>query len=211
MGKLLIKFQGNRVDEVNLKLGDLTIGRDPACDLVLKNDKSVSKRHARIRTVGTKSTIEDLGSTNGTFVEQTRITQHALRHGDTIIIGEHELRYRDDVALDAPVFGCRPAPPAAPPAPSQEQTRIITAYAQLVVIDGKDKGRGVPLLKEETVLDNPGKSPARIYRAADGYVLDAQVGPGEPRVNNKPVPPGGQLLENGDIIEVAGTKYQLRL
>jgi hypothetical protein len=211
MGKLLIKSRGNRVCEVGLKLGDLTIGRDPSCDLVLKDDKSVSKRHAVIRTVGTKSTIEDLGSTNGTFIEHERIRQHTLCHGDTIIVGEHELLYRDDVTLDAPTFGSRPTFPAAPPTPSQEQTRIITAYAQLVAIDGKDKGRGVPLLKEETVLDNPGKSPARIYRAANGYVLNAQVGPGEPRLNDKPVPPGGQLLENGDIIDVAGTKYQLRL
>jgi len=58
------------------------------------------------------------------------------------------------------------------------------------------------------VLDNPGKSPARIYRGQDGYVMHAQLGPGEPRINDRPVPHGGQILEVGDIIEVAGTKFQ---
>jgi predicted component of type VI protein secretion system len=210
MGKLVIKSQGNRIGEVSLKLGDTTIGRDPACDIVLKNDKSVSKKHAVIKTVGNKSTLEDLGSTNGTFIENERVRRHELRRGDTIIIGEHELVYRDDVALDAPAFGSRPAAPAVLPADSQEKTKIITSFAQLLAVDGKDKGKSVPLVKEETVLDNPGKNPARIYRTPDGYVLSAQVGPGEPRLNDKPVPPGGQLLASGDIIEVAGTKFQLR-
>jgi len=72
----------------------------------------------------------------------------------------------------------------------------------------QDKGKRVPLVKEETLLDNPGKSPARIYRGPDGYVLHAQLGPGEPRINGKPVPPGGQILESGDIVEVAGTKFE---
>ena len=78
----------------------------------------------------------------------------------------------------------------------------------LLAVDGNDKGKRVPLVKEETVLDNPGKSPARIYRGQDGYVMHAQLGPGEPRINDRPVPHGGQILEVGDIIEVAGTKFQ---
>jgi len=210
MGKLTIKTQGNQVGEVDLKLGEMTIGRDPACDIELKDDKSVSKQHAVIKTVGRKSTIEDLGSTNGTFIDIERIERHELRHGDTIIIGEYELRYRDVIELDKPASGNRPAARSASMT-SQENTRIITAHAQLIAVEGRDKGKSVPLVKEETVLDNPGKNPARIYRTAEGYVLHAQTGPGEPRLNDRPVQAGGLLLESGDIIEVAGTKYQLNL
>ncbi|MBI3546307.1 MAG: FHA domain-containing protein [Gammaproteobacteria bacterium] len=208
MGKLVIKFRGNQIGDVALKLGDTTIGRDPACDVVLKDDKSVSKKHAVIKTVGNKSTLEDQGSTNGTFIEDKRIQRHELKHGQIIIISEHELIYRDDVVLAAPSFGQRPTASAATSQSANDQTRIITSYAQLVTLDGKDKGKHLSLMKEETLLDNPGKSPARIYRGPDGYVLHAQLGPGEPRLNDKPVPPGGQILENGDIIEVAGTKFQ---
>jgi hypothetical protein len=209
MGKIVIKSQGNPAGEVNLKLGDTMIGRDPRCDIVLKNDKSVSKKHAVIRTVGTKSTIEDLGSTNGTFIDNQIIKRHELRRGDTIIIGEHELVYRDDISLDTTPYGGSTAFPAAAPDASQEKTKIITSYAQLIATEGKNRGKRIPLVKEETLIDNPGKSPARLFRGPDGYVLHAQIGPGEPRLNDKPVPPGGQLLESGDVIEIAGTKYQI--
>jgi pSer/pThr/pTyr-binding forkhead associated (FHA) protein len=208
----MIKTKGNLPSEVNLKLGEMTIGRDPVCDIVLKDDKAVSKKHAVIKTVGRKSTIEDLDSTNGTFIDIERIKQHELRHGDTILIGDYQLRYRDVVDLDTPVIGDRPAAAtAAESKPSQEKTRVITAHARLIAVEGKDKGKSVPLVKEETVLDNPGKNPARIYRTVNGYVLNAHTGPGEPRLNDRPVQAGGQLLESGDIIEVAGTKYQLNL
>jgi hypothetical protein len=209
MGKLVIKSLGKQIGEVSLKLGDMTVGRHSTCDIVLKNDKSVSGKHALIKTVGNKSTIEDFDSTNGTFVENQRIRRHELRNGESIIIGDHVLVYRDVVALDAPAFGGPSANYSVTSDTSQDRTRIIRAHAQLVAMEGKDKGRQVPLVKDETVLDNPGKNPARIYRGEDGYVLHAQLGPGEPRINNKPVPHGGQILENGDIIEVAGTTYQV--
>lgn len=208
MGKLVIKLQGKPVADVNLRLGDMTIGRHSTCDIVLSNDKSVSGTHAKIKTVGRKSTLEDLGSTNGTFIESGRIKQHELRHGETIIIGSHELVYRDDVSLDTSAFGKGPATRAAPPN-SRDKTMIISMRAQLIAVEGKDKGKTVPLVKAETVIENPGKNPARIYQGPDGYVLHAQLGPGEPRINDRPVPHGGQLLENGDIVEIAGTKYQV--
>jgi len=208
MGKLVIKFKGKPIGDVNLKLGDTTIGRHDTCDIVLNSDKSVSGKHAVIKTVGLKSTFEDLKSTNGSFIEAERITKHELKHGETITIGDHELIYRDELVLDAPAPS-KSKSASAMPANLQDTTRIISMHAQLLATEGKDKGKRVPLVKEETLLDNPGKSPARIYRGPDGYVLHAQLGPGEPRINGKPVPPGGQILEDGDVIDVAGTKFQV--
>lgn len=202
---LVIRYQGKQLGEVTLKLGETRIGRKPECDIVL-NDAGVSGEHAVIKTVGMKSTIVDLDSTNGTFIEDERVRQRELRHGETIFIGEHALYYRDDPNLESPMLGKRPA--AVPRPAVQDKTVVLTAFAQLLAVDGKNKGKHVPLVKEVVTLDNPGKNPARIYRASDGYLLQAQVGPGEPRLNNRPVPAGGQLLENGDIIEVSGTKYQ---
>jgi hypothetical protein len=206
MGKLVIKFQGKLIGEVNLKLGDTKIGRKPDCDIVL-TDTAASGAHAVVKTVGLKSTIQDLGSTNGTFIENKRVKQQELRHGETILIGGHSLLYREDMNLDAPVLGQRAAASAPRPAP-QEHTTVLTAFGQLLAVDGREKGKRLPLIKEEIALDNPGKNPARIFRTSEGYVLHASVGPGEPRVNNKPVPQGGQLLESGDVVEVAGTKFQ---
>lgn len=206
MGKLVIKFQGNIVSEVVLKLGDTKIGRKPGCDIVL-NDMGVSSEHAVIKTVGMKSTIQDLNSTNGTFIENERIKQRELRHGETVTIGQHTLIYRDDMTLEAAGAGRPSAPGTA--RESLEKTTVLMAFAQLLAIEGPFKGKRLPLVKETVVIDNPGKNPARILRTTEGYVIHAQVGPGEPRINDKPVPPGGQLLESGDIVEVAGTKYQV--
>lgn len=206
MGKLVIKFQGKVVGEANLKLGDTTIGRKPGSDVVL-DDVVVSGEHAVIKTVGMKSTIHDLDSTNGTFVENHKITAHPLKNGETIIIGGYSMVYRDEVNFDAPVFGSRPAA-AVPPSAPQRKTTVIAPFAQLIAVDGRDKGKSVPLMKDVVTLDNPGKSAVRVCRIREGYVFEASIGPGEPRVNDKPVPPGGQMLESGDLVEVAGTTYK---
>ncbi len=211
MGKLVIKSRGKHIGDVGLKLGDMIIGRHSKCDIVLKDDKSVSGKHAVIKTVGHKSSIVDLDSTNGTFIENQRIKMHDLRNGESIIIGEHILLYRDVMMLDDPAFGKRSSSTSITSNTSQEKTRVIRAHAQLIALDGKDKGKSIPLMKEETVLDNPGKNPARIARTAYGYMLTAHVGPGEPRLNDKPVPVSGQLLEDGDIIYIAATRYQMRM
>ena len=67
--------------------GDATIGRRSACDVVLKDD-SVSGQHARLRRRGGRWEIEDLRSTNGTFVNGERVDGAApLRPGDVIAVG----------------------------------------------------------------------------------------------------------------------------
>jgi predicted component of type VI protein secretion system len=205
MGKLVIKFQGRLVGEINLKLGDTKIGRKSTCEVSF-NDPLVSSEHAVVKTVGLKSTIQDLDSKNGTFIENQRVTQHELRHGETILIGGHTLVYRDDMNLDAPVFGARAASKA--PVSMQKITTEIASFAQLIAVEGTDKGKHFPLVKESIALENPGKNPAQISRTVDGYLLVGAAGPGEPMLNGRPIPPGGHVLENGDIIDVAGTKFQ---
>ena len=68
---------------------ELIIGRDPACDVSII-DAEVSRKHARLIWQGEGFTLEDLGSTNGTFVNSKRIsTPHLLRVGDTVAFGEN--------------------------------------------------------------------------------------------------------------------------
>lgn len=80
-----------------LEVGDHTIGRDPRCSIWL-NDSSVSRRHARIRIPGASgtATLDDLDSTNGTFVGRHRVeTPTALADGNRIKVGSVELRFRE--------------------------------------------------------------------------------------------------------------------
>ncbi|MBA2489988.1 MAG: trypsin-like peptidase domain-containing protein [Chloroflexi bacterium] len=101
-----------------------TIGRDPASDLAL-SDPSVSWRHARLTALPDGRTIlEDLGSTNGTFVEGRPIGERTfLEGGERITLGDVVLAYRSvaSAAIGPGDMSSAPAPPQAigwPPAPS---------------------------------------------------------------------------------------------
>jgi DNA-binding winged helix-turn-helix (wHTH) protein len=79
-----------------LSEGSNLIGRDPQCGIWL-DDTGVSRRHARVRWSGTDTTVvlEDLESTNGTFVGAHQVTSATpLSHGDKITIGPVELELR---------------------------------------------------------------------------------------------------------------------
>jgi DNA-binding winged helix-turn-helix (wHTH) protein len=75
--------------------GDNILGRDPACGVWL-DASGVSRRHARVRlATGSAATLEDLGSTNGTFLGPARVTgPAALADGDVVHIGSVSLTYR---------------------------------------------------------------------------------------------------------------------
>ena len=64
----------------------VVIGRLAECDLVVE-DSNVSRRHAEIRPEGSEYVVLDLGSTNGTLVNGSRVTRHALRDGDRLAVG----------------------------------------------------------------------------------------------------------------------------
>jgi DNA-binding winged helix-turn-helix (wHTH) protein len=74
--------------------GENVIGRDPSCSVWL-DQPGVSRRHARVVVTNDCAEIEDLGSTNGTFVSNTAIEgRHQLRDADVIQLGSVDLKYR---------------------------------------------------------------------------------------------------------------------
>lgn len=80
---------------VNLKDGAITIGRSDDNDIQIK-DSTVSSQHAKIVTYYEASYIEDLGSTNGTFVNGKRIQKHILNPGDVVSLGTHTLKMENE-------------------------------------------------------------------------------------------------------------------
>lgn len=89
---------------------ELTIGRDPGADLTL-DDAGVSRRHARLSLAdGDGPVIEDLGSSNGTFVNGERVGgKRRLADGDEIRIGETAIELHD-AGGSTPVTEIAPAP-----------------------------------------------------------------------------------------------------
>src|SRR5260221_1035148 len=95
MGKLYVKFDQSVLKEVATCQGVLTIGRLP--DNVLQIDNlAVSGHHAKIYWEQNHYTLEDLGSLNGTYVNNQRVGKAVLKEGDQIVIGKHLLQFKDD-------------------------------------------------------------------------------------------------------------------
>jgi serine phosphatase RsbU (regulator of sigma subunit) len=104
LGHYLVAIGGAQTGRcVEIGVTPLTIGRDPQQTLVFSADTEVSRRHTRVLLVDGQVVAEDLGSTNGTFVDAQRLAGHAvLREGSVLRVGRQFLRYerrrRDDVA-----------------------------------------------------------------------------------------------------------------
>ncbi|MDE3230164.1 MAG: FHA domain-containing protein [Chloroflexota bacterium] len=85
----------------------VTVGRGQGCDIVLAHDTLVSRRHAILRPEGRHYTVADLGSSNGTLVNDIEIADvTTVVHGDRILIGQHELL----LLLDTPTEVEQPTP-----------------------------------------------------------------------------------------------------
>lgn len=101
MPKLIISENNRKIGEVALEYGTLTLGRKGDNDIQI-DDQAVSAHHAKIVTFHKPSYLEDLRSTNGTFVNGQRIkVPHTLQHGDTITIGKHHLFFDKESDIDS--------------------------------------------------------------------------------------------------------------
>jgi hypothetical protein len=95
-GAALVLFEGGRPSRTfRLGTNAITIGRLPECDVVVA-DPGASRQHARIRNAGGEYVLTDLGSTNGTLVNDEPVRERALDDGDRITIGETVLEFRRD-------------------------------------------------------------------------------------------------------------------
>lgn len=109
----------------------LIIGRDSSNGVAI-NDAEVSRKHARLTFQGGKYVLEDLGSTNGTFVNGQRLAGAAvLKSGDVVSFGEQIVLMYESLSADAgaTVIGHKPARPAPAPAPAPIPQQYAAAPA----------------------------------------------------------------------------------
>ena len=144
-----------------------TIGRDVHNDLALPDDPLVSHQHACIRHVGDTYVVEDVHSTNGTFLERelkvARITApQQLLPNDVIRIGSIRLVFAEDVAADTP--------PVTPPASEPDASPLVPEEPDVAteVLGETRVGRYLPVFLEppEESAPSPQPDPATLQEAA---------------------------------------------
>lgn len=217
MPKMIVSIDEVVIKEVQLTKDRTTLGRRPYNDIVIDN-LAVSGEHAAIVMTGSEVVLEDLGSTNGTYVNGKAVKKQTLQNGDTVEVGKYKIKFVGDGVADnfdrTMIVKARPLTSPAQAAPSAFQTATgdsigLGAFsASIKVLSGAASGREVPLTKVVTTIGKPGVAVAAITRRQQGFVVHHVEGAGNPTLNGSPIKADPLPLKNGDLIELAGTQMQ---
>lgn len=208
MPRMIVSIDSVVIKEVELTKERTTLGRRPYNDIVIDN-LAVSGEHAVLLTVGDDVFIEDLNSTNGTYINGKAIKKQLLAPNDVIEIGKYRIKYLADEVTDyEKTMVLRPGTllPKEPPPPPLTTVQVLPA--SIKVLNGAAAGREVLLTKAVTTVGKPGTQVASIAKRPTGYVLAHVEGDLRPSVNGTPLGDGVMPLKNGDVIELAGTQMQ---
>jgi len=232
--KLILKFKDSVISEYNLDQEETTVGRKPENDIHVDN-LAVSGRHARVLMIGDKAILEDLGSTNGSFVNNKRITKHVLQHGDNILIGKHTLTFvniedtmqppveshEEESGMDKTMVITPQARAAMiPEIPGDVPKGPVMPLGGIQILAGSMIGKSYDLTASLTSIGKGenckikvkgftvGKQAAVVTRRPTGYHITHLEGMAKPKVNGEPVGKEPRTLNDGDVIEIGDTKME---
>lgn len=239
MAKLILTQNDQVLKEYPLNKECITVGRRPENDIQIDN-LAISGQHCQIINILNDSFIEDLNSTNGTVVNNRSIKKHALANGDVIQLGDHQLKYINELASSAiedefaKTMIIRPDAMGMPMHEaaahieqsvekiSDELSRVQAEStpapvelkkAKLRILNGSNAGKELELTKPMTTLGRPGIQVSAITRREQGYSIVRVEGKDDqfPLINGKSTGKGLHPLNDNDIIEVAGIKMEFVL
>ncbi|HEU4685296.1 MAG TPA: FHA domain-containing protein [Nitrospira sp.] len=220
--RLLVKLCGQGTRSVELTGDGFTIGRKAGNDLPIE-DHTVSGRHAKVVKVQSVYFLEDLKSTNGTWVNGKRIERHQLRDADVITIGQHRIIFQEPASPMAAV---------STPSAEMEQTMIIggreqstpsgSLGAKILVTEGKTDRLEYHLTQSVALIGSQHgaaikltgwfapKSAAQIFQRGGAYFISCAQESRRVFVNGQEIS-GQQQLKNGDQVEVANIAFTFYL
>ncbi|MDB5799133.1 MAG: hypothetical protein JWL63_72 [Rhodocyclales bacterium] len=240
MAKLVLSMDGLVLKEIMLSKERTTIGRKPHNDIQIDN-LAISGEHALIVCILNDAFLEDLNSTNGTYVNSQPVKKHVLKDGDVVELGKYRLKF----IKDSPEFAAGStfekafiaAPEAAKLTSSPRghtdtmvgfgvETSVTDASAtagwnapegapapkgnepvgMVQILSGRNAGRELELSKSLTTLGKPGSQVAVITRRPHGYFLTHVEGDSFPILNGRQLDAQAHLLNDQDVIEIAGVK-----
>ncbi|MGV6817165.1 MAG: FHA domain-containing protein [Thiotrichales bacterium] len=198
MAKLMLSSEGRLLEEISLDKDSMTIGRKKSNEIHI-DSMAVSGKHARFVKIGDSYFIEDLGSTNGTFVNAEKITQAAITENDVITLGTFTLKLSiPEEKTAAGING------------HSKFNGAKHMSAHLEIIEGAEsEDKVIPITGKMTTIGKPGVHVAAISQHSDGFYF-AHVDGGDADatsiLNNNPVDSKSVQLQDNDVLEVAGVK-----
>ena len=224
MPKMIVSIDEVVIKDVQLTKDKTTLGRRPYNDIVIDN-LAVSGEHAVIQMAENQTFLEDLNSTNGTYINGKAVKKQLLQHGDVVEIGKYRIKFVADNVVEnfdkTMIVPARPpVTPAPAPVPGLAPTSgfgvagldgspvVQVSVAAIKVLSGAAVGREVPLTKIVTTIGKPGVAVAAITKRPQGFVVHHVEGGGNPKLNGAPIGQEPIQLKSGDVIELAGTQMQ---
>jgi hypothetical protein len=189
MPSLMVSLGGKPHTSYSIVKQRTRIGRWAENDIVLKS-WSVSGSHAVLIMEGSKLSIEDLGSRNGTFVADARIARMDLADGAVVRIGDYTLTLVADRAAMAyePTMMVRSTPGAQ--------------HAYLLRISGSPLGETIELNKVVMTLGKPGVCVVTCIRRLDAFAVRFTDGAVPARLNGIMLTDAPVRLNPGDVLEM---------
>src|SRR4051812_12499788 len=227
MPKMIVSIDGVVIKEVQLTKDRTTLGRRPYNDIVIDN-LAVSGEHAVLAMSGAEVYLEDLNSTNGTYINGKAVKKQLLANNDTVEIGKYKIKFIHEQPAFAgsektvilkpgqiltPVkppsaAAAGGAPAAGGPGADAQAADLGQLNASIKVLSGAAAGRQVPLVKVVTTIGKPGVAVAAITKRPHGFVVAHVEGGNKPTLNGAAIGAEPVTLKNGDLLELAGTQMQ---
>ena len=225
MARLILSLDGSVLREFSLGRERTSIGRRPLSDIHIDN-LAISGEHAVITNNLGDAILQDLDSTNGTFVNGQVIKKHLLVDGDVIGLGKYRLKYFSEATTltrRADVqdslrreLGEAPARPVARARSGEalvpEGQDVVTVeapplpLAELEILSGSNAGQRLQLTKTRSVIGKPAVQAVAIDRRPRGYFLVCLAGQSPPSLNGAVLEDGERALAHRDEIELAGVR-----
>lgn len=206
MPQLIASIEGIEIAHTYLDRERTTLGRRVSNHIVLP-DIAVSGEHCVFELDGLASVyVQDLGSTNGTYVNDHMVKRHLLQDGDTLTIGKFKLHYLSaNQLMDESRTGAMPLEAALP-------ASAEALHASLKVLSGTSEGLELPLAKAVSTFGKQGVARIAIAHRRHGYYvscIDAQQT--IPTLNGMNITDNPIMLTHGDVLTLAGTTMRVSL
>jgi hypothetical protein len=199
MPQLIASVEGVEIKHVYLQKDRTTLGRNADNDIVLDN-MLVSGHHCAFELRGLADVfVEDLRSTNGTYINGKMVKRQKLNDGEVIAIGNFRIQFLSESAQPSGFSETMTMKldPAGMPA---------SAHGVFQVLNGSSAGLEMPVVKAVTTFGKPGVSVVAVSHRRDGYYVAHLDGASEPLLNGGSIGARPVMLSDGDVLELASTK-----